>query len=478
MHNGVHAAAHDHTQDHTQNDLARLSDSDSVCSLSPAASELSTGPSHSINASCRRHTRGCRAGRRSRLTKSSRLREHNLMLAHWNVRGVRSKLAEIENISERHDILLLQETLIGEHHSYELDGFSIHRCNDGRGALIAVRCRPGLTWNVIDCSQLESPNYLIQGICVADSRLSQPLNIFNLYVSDCPRAEDWTFLERIAQMPGESIISGDFNARSPTWCVSGRHNANGTALEEFFLGSCLQLISTPTATTATRRAERHGDSDTTIDLILCSPSLADSASWSPAYHGASDHLLCELRLKTDHPQPARPAAKPQLYRRVGRGSADVFSVLRRKARRRRGTSTTGSMPSRKQWWTPELDRLWQEKRAALKAWRRNKSSDDSTVRECAKSHRNRTNAEWKRCAATAKRKCWDHFLSKAYANAQLFWRFVHSLDGFSLAVSDLQIYVGPTLLRSDEDWVLRSSGASRISVRVATMTIVWKQSKP
>ena len=220
MRNGAHAAARDHTQDHTDNDLASLSDSDSVSSLSSlAVSDSTNDPSHAspTTAGSQRHTRGRRAGRRTRLTKSARLRQSNLMIAHWNVRGVRSKLAEIEKVSERYDILLLQETLLNEHHAYELEDFCIHRCNDGRGTLIAVRRRLGLTWNVIDCSELESPNYLIQGICVGDSRLSQPVNVFNLYASDCSRTEDWSFLEKIVQLPGESIISGDFNARSPTW---------------------------------------------------------------------------------------------------------------------------------------------------------------------------------------------------------------------------------------------------------------------
>ncbi|KAF0304940.1 putative RNA-directed DNA polymerase from transposon BS [Amphibalanus amphitrite] len=182
------------------------------------------------------------------------------------------------------------ETLLSTPHFFQLPGFSIIRHDYGRGILIAVRDRPGLTWKTLDCTDFEPGDYLIQGVSVGDDRLRDAVSVYNVYASHCSAVDDWRFLEQIENLPGPSLVLGDFNARSPAWCASGQHNSNGKALEELLSDSGLQLLTSPTPT---RLADRPGDSDTTIDLAFSAGDVPGDVFWAPTYHGASDHLLCE-----------------------------------------------------------------------------------------------------------------------------------------------------------------------------------------
>ncbi|KAF0309479.1 putative RNA-directed DNA polymerase from transposon BS [Amphibalanus amphitrite] len=175
---------------------------------------------------------------------------------------------------------------------FMLQGFSIIRHDYGRGILIAVRDRPGLTWKTLDCTDFEPGDYLIQGVSVGDDRLRDAVSVYNVYASHCSAVDDWRFLEQIENLPGPSLVLGDFNARSPAWCASGLHNSNGKALEELLSDSGLQLLTSPTPT---RLADRPGDSDTTIDLAFSAGEVPGDVFWAPTYHGASDHLLCESK---------------------------------------------------------------------------------------------------------------------------------------------------------------------------------------
>ena len=108
-----------------------------------------------ISTSSRRRC-GARAGHRSRITKSERLLELNLMIGYWNVRGIKSRRFEVEKYAERYDIIILQETLLKPHDDYELPGFVVLRRDERRGTLVAIRDRPGLSFSSIDCSNFST----------------------------------------------------------------------------------------------------------------------------------------------------------------------------------------------------------------------------------------------------------------------------------------------------------------------------------
>ncbi|KAF0294280.1 hypothetical protein FJT64_008037 [Amphibalanus amphitrite] len=159
-----------------------------------------------------------------------RLLQRNIMIGHWNVRGIKTRCFELEKYSERFDVLLLEETLLKAGDDFCLPGFSVLRRDERHGTVIAVRNRPGLTYLPLDFSSFCSVDRDVQGITISDGRRSGSINIINVYISKATSAGDWEFLHHIESM-GSCIISGDFNARSPVW--SCREWPPGVANVEF-----------------------------------------------------------------------------------------------------------------------------------------------------------------------------------------------------------------------------------------------------
>jgi len=57
----------------------------------------------------------------------------------WNVRGLRSRVAEVEALSQWVDICGLGESRLCADLEYELPGFSVYRNDAGSGVLLALR---------------------------------------------------------------------------------------------------------------------------------------------------------------------------------------------------------------------------------------------------------------------------------------------------------------------------------------------------
>ena len=299
---GVHAADSVSGSATSDTDLARNLDTSSDNPTSLNSSNESSSP-HT------RTRRGKRAGARSRQTKSMRLRASGLSIGYWNVRGLRSRALEVEKFIGRYDVLLLQETRLNENIPFTLPEFDIYRTDLRLGLLTAVRRREGLAARPIDCSRFCDDRKLVSGITVEDSRFDEPVNVFNVYITEASSGDDWDFLSELAGLPGSTVVAGDYNARSPAWCCSGGWNPNGRALSSN-LDSCpLVLISRDNPT---RLAERRGDSDTTIDLALVSSDLAGPSSWCTGERGSSDHVICNVHIGRNSLPLSRPR-RPRLY---------------------------------------------------------------------------------------------------------------------------------------------------------------------
>ncbi|KAF0307987.1 putative RNA-directed DNA polymerase from transposon X-element [Amphibalanus amphitrite] len=375
------------------------------------------------------------------------------MVAHWNVRGIKTRRFDVEKFSERYDVLLLQETLLKPNDIYELPGFDLLRSDARRGTMIAVRNRPGLSWRPVDCLAMCSAEWDVQGIVVSDTRMTGDLHIYNVYVSRATAEGDWGFLHQIESTNGHTVVAGDFNARSPVWCCSRAYNANGQALEAALQGLDSELIS---LLRPTRLAERYGDADTTIDLCLVSSELTSRVSWRPTVQSGSDHLLCEARIVIPRSAAAasRQPRRPQLYPRRGAAIDELDRMRRaadREARRHRqqGTARTSSSQQPK-WWTDSVDARWIEKQRALRRWRVDRRSSDEDTRVAARSVKNKTNALFKRAASTAYNECWDAYIDNVNNNTTMFWRFVSTLDSDQPNTSGLHIEHNGTMLRTEE----------------------------
>ena len=121
------------------------------------------------------------------------------------------------------------------------------------------------------------------------------------------------------------------------------------------------------------------------------------------------------------------------------------------------------MPTLKQWWTPEVDSAWRNKRTALKHWRAAKTSSDVITRETARSARNKADAVWKRITLSSERRYWDIFLQERYRDSGQFWRFIGSIGDSKPQTSSMQMVADSRILRTDEEGV-RLSAAFRRSM--------------
>ena len=103
-----------------------------------------------------------------------------------------------EKFIGRYDVLLLQETRLNENIPFTLPEFDIHRTDLRLGLLTAVRRREGLAARPIDCSRFCDDRKLVSGITVEDSRFDEPVNVFNVYITEASSGDDWDFLSELA----------------------------------------------------------------------------------------------------------------------------------------------------------------------------------------------------------------------------------------------------------------------------------------
>ena len=204
--------------------------------------------------------------------------------------------------------------------------------------------------------------------------------------------------------------------------------------------------------TPTRLADRPGDSDTTIDLAFSAGDVPGDVFWAPTYHGASDHLLCEVRVHFPRTGPSPSSQRPRLYHLRQKGTTLHSTLLFKEAKsRRRQGREAAEMPTRKHWWTLEVDAAWRNKRSALKHWRAAKISSDASTRESARSVKNKADALWKRITLSSKRRCWDVFLQESYRDSGQFWRFIGSMGDSKPQTSSMQMVAGSRILRTDKE---------------------------
>jgi len=105
----------------------------------------------------------------------------SINIIHWNCRGARNKLPEIQGIANNVQVLCLQETLITSSCQFKVNGFkqvnfySISANIRGLCTLI----RDDYNYTNLDCSAFSHPSAEILGTRI-DS-LDEPVYIFNIY---------------------------------------------------------------------------------------------------------------------------------------------------------------------------------------------------------------------------------------------------------------------------------------------------------
>ena len=124
-----------------------------------------------------------------------------------------------------------------------------------------------------------------------------PINIFNIYIpptSSCPanfRASfDW-----LAQIEGDSLVLGDFNAHHVSWFSSGTGGASERG-EDLFQGMIDSDLTTLNTDTPTRVPSGAADRPTSPDISMATQHIALDSRWTTLTTLNSDHLPILIQL--------------------------------------------------------------------------------------------------------------------------------------------------------------------------------------
>ena len=222
-------------------------------------------------------------------------------LIQWNIRGLRANYTSgLQPLIHTHNpqIICLQETKILD--TYDINKYkSYHHINNNN--LIAA----GGSSIFVRNNLLQRHIPLTTDLQAVAVRITshQPITICSIYLPPGvnPTLKQLTDLQD--QLPKPLLIVGDFNAHSPLWYRGDTTDCRGKMVEDLLTKSDTFLMNDKNSPTY---QNQNNLKLTSLDLSLCSPSLAPSLKWSALEdtHG-SDHfpILLESNIPTKSPPP-------------------------------------------------------------------------------------------------------------------------------------------------------------------------------
>lgn len=207
-----------------------------------------------------------------------------LRILHWNAEGISNlstaKQLELLLFQENIDVVMLNETLLKDHHKLYLKGYVIHRLDrptPGGGVAIAVK-------HSIKHKLL--PTYRTKTI----ENISISTTINNRYViltaAYSPKYHNSfeSDIKKLTPFNKEFIVFGDFNARSSAWNCT-KNNTTGNVLYNLQLRSNFFIAYPPTPT----HYPHSGATPSTIDIVISNSSLYMSPLCALDNQLMSDH---------------------------------------------------------------------------------------------------------------------------------------------------------------------------------------------
>jgi len=403
----------------------------------------------------RRGVRGRRGGKHGKKDKSKRTQNKHLRIISWNIRSHKKRRSTIEKLLLSNNILMAQETKLKERPTY--DGYTVYfrASEDGgnakRGLLIVVN-------EETHCCQIPTPrnNKGVETLAISVIINGKEHVLVNMYVpgDSLKTAEDWnSILDPLMQLGERVIISGDMNARSPQWMDTG-YNVNGHSLEEA-LESVNGVIINNCG--PTRHAERAGDSDSCIDITIVSPVLLIETTWSLLPLMGSDHCPTLVTIRRQKPNIERRKTSGFKYDSRNR---TVISKLRRDVKTDKQNKVKEPKSKKPVWMTEEVERKWEAKITASKAYSNAKKDHLSpeTILE-RKIDFKRTTAEYQRTAENRRQEEWDKFCQNSDpANSKVqtqFWNLAKNMSKTKNGQNCIgpQVIFGPNgeQLKTDEE---------------------------
>ena len=346
----------------------------------------------------------------------------------WNCASVAQRgTAVIERMAYDFDILCLQETRTRPAKEIELQDFLVIQRHEGRGTAMIIPKRLQSKVSTVDVEQWCNDACELQAVRFEkpDGRHKSVI-IINAYIhpGTLTKKEKWEFLEEIEDTYGDcTVMCGDLNARSAMWDNQGT-NPQGIALEEA-LGEV--NFSQMTTLEPTHPATRQGDTDSTIDMALISPRLTSVMHAETLAPHGSDHKPVVFSLRRPGKEQITRPPNPFKYTTVN----DVIGQIR--ARKRKTAKNPSQRRVQPPWWNKELQKAWNEKRAAVKEWQKDrKRSVPDPSREAEMNEKTDT---FKALAEEARGEKWKNYCEGLSKDTTLteFWQFYQEMEGKSKA---------------------------------------------
>src|SRR6218665_1670308 len=167
-----------------------------------------------------------------------------VVVAHWNIRGLRANFYQLRNyLNETRyspDIVCLQETFLkAKMNTPNFDNYNVVRkdyVKHSKGGL-AILIRTGISFTILDIVQIENAGIL--GIKIKTE--NGHLEIINTYIAPENKIAKTDF-EKFFPLK-RAIILGDLNAHSRSWgCTNA--NERGHILEEVINDRLLTVLNT------------------------------------------------------------------------------------------------------------------------------------------------------------------------------------------------------------------------------------------
>jgi len=243
----------------------------------------------------------------------------SLNVIHWNCRGARNKIPDIQNISNNIHVLCLQETLITLPSQINISCFKhVGLVSDSpsiRG--LSTFIRNDYNFSILDCKDFAHPSVEIQEIILHCS-LSEPLYIFNIYRHPGTNTP-FSFYSKLLGFSSANkyiLFLGDFNAHHTDWYDS-KTDSQGEAISRACEAFGLIILNDGFPTFLSS----PNFSSSVIDLSIASRPLVrltDTETTQDLHN--SDHFPIRITVRNTHSPYYRFSYKLRL-------SADQFSLL-------------------------------------------------------------------------------------------------------------------------------------------------------
>ena len=290
-------------------------------------------------------------------------------------------------LSERHkaNIVAIQETKLNQDIEVHLPNYSeirkVGHFNRNSHCGVITYIHSSIPYKQID---LDTP---LQAVA-ATVQLRRQLTICNIYSSDSHPLSQQLLQDIYNQLPKPCLLLRDFNAHNVLW-GSRVSNRRGREVERVALENGVHIMNDGTPT-------RIGyQSETAIDLSLCSPELNAYFQWSFfSSPGGSDYCAIIIRYGEEEGATGKSCWNmKQANWDIFRGS-DAWKTLPEEDNRdcavsladfyeRMATACKEAIPQSKHtryypkpWWTPELTLSKQKRERNYQQYRHNKTMEN------------------------------------------------------------------------------------------------------